>query len=141
MATTSIPWTAEEDHALREYWMTKLSCSQIAGRMPGRSKGAIIGRVGRLKLARRRAAPSQTAKIPRKKISKYSGSPIQMSIAATPARLGAFDPLPGHIPLSLIELSPRGCRWPCGDGFCGIEAHNGSWCDTHRSIGIRKVEA
>lgn len=141
MASNPIPWTPEEDHALREYWETKLSCSQIAERIPGRSKGAIIGRVGRLKLQRRRAAPSKTVKLPRKKISKYSGSPIQIPIAATPTRLGAFDPLPGHIPLSLMELRPTSCRWTVLGGFCGAEVHKGSWCDTHRSIGIRKIEA
>lgn len=141
MASNSTPWTPEEDHALREYWQTKLSCSQISERIPGRSKGAIIGRVGRLKLARRRAAPSKAVKLPRKKISKYSGSPIQIPIAAMPTRLGAFDPLPGHIPLPLMDIGPRSCYWPCGDGFCGAEVHKGSWCDAHRSIGIRKVEA
>jgi GcrA cell cycle regulator len=50
--------------------------------------------------------------------------------------------------LSLLELTPRSCRWPFGDpdrpgfGFCGhAQAEGSSYCGAHRDISVGAAEA
>lgn len=156
-------WTDERVELLKKLWAEGLSASQIASRLGGVTRNAVIGKVHRLKLSSRgRASASQ----PRaKKVSSGNG----VRAAARPARtvtvtatVGAtalaaqFDAEPVAqqmlrpvenvvIPISrrlgLLQLTERTCKWPNGDpldedfSFCGNEAgESGPYCGYHSKM-------
>ncbi|MTW28635.1 hypothetical protein GM527_14145, partial [Streptococcus pneumoniae] len=51
--TDSVGWTEERVEKLKKDWKAGLSCSQIAARLGGITRNAVIGKVHRLKLTGR----------------------------------------------------------------------------------------
>lgn len=49
----SHPWDAASDNELRQHWREGLTAGEIAEKMEGRTRNAILGRANRLGLARR----------------------------------------------------------------------------------------
>lgn len=146
-------WSYEEQIELVKLWNEDgLSASKI-GKLMGKSRNSIIGKVHRMKLNPRIAtecsAHAKKAKarklrkvniaaefLPKQAVPEFIPEPMDWS------RNKAWEPLPGTTPAKLTELAATACRWPVLIGlFCGCATTRGSWCDTHRSIGIRKVEA
>jgi len=146
-------WTDDAIATLTRLWNEDIPASAI-GREMGITKSSVLGKVHRLKLSARnpqecaiqsrKPSPSKpkpvrkisiTAEfLPNQRVPEFKTEPLDLRGSK------AWEPLPGHIPLTLMELGPRSCRWPCNGGFCGCETTKGSWCDEHRKIGFRNVE-
>ena len=156
-------WDDERTALLIKLWsVDKLSASQCAGVIGcGLSRNAIIGKVHRLQLEKRRTVKATTPKGGNGSAGKYRGvvaaankaraakvkppKPARITLpppdiftpdAATLA-VGAWNALPGTTPVTLELLARDGCRWPIGEDapflFCGCKAAAGSsYCATHR---------
>jgi GcrA cell cycle regulator len=145
-------WTDERVELLKKFWAEGLSASQIAAKLGGVSRNAVIGKVHRLKLSSRGRATSSAprAKKPAKSPSQTKGAQRSsgftrshtVSIGATalqqnfvtevvaeralkPAQ-NVVVPISRH--LKLVELTEQTCKWPIGDPlhedfhFCGNDS-------------------
>lgn len=154
-------WTDERVELLTKLWKDGFSASQIAGKLGGVSRNAVIGKVHRLGLSGR-GAPSKTKTTIRKPSSAMKSSQAKTvspsAAAERPAprqerpspKLATVDGVkapPTHIPenpeqdvarVKLLDLQPGQCKWPCGDpqtdtfGFCGLPKVPGlPYCEAH----------
>jgi GcrA cell cycle regulator len=146
------PWTPAREDALRSMWAAGLSASQIAGRLGGTTRNAVIGKCIRLKLPRRattsrkraapRARPGTTkAHPPRERDENGSlvGLPLPEAQPEDIARIATLD------------LEPWHCRWPCVPDplavppgaaiFCGsIKLPALPYCEVHAARAFAPVE-
>jgi GcrA cell cycle regulator len=141
------PWTAERDEMLRQLWADGYSASLIADKLAnGRelTRCAVIGRVHRLKLPRRKQPPLQ-----HKPYRRVNGKPRRPqpkpSPPPQPSRLlpAASAPIPPTAPsamrrLPLLQIEPHHCRWPLGElyevahFFCAADTREGEvYCPHH----------
>lgn len=138
-------WTDERVELLTTLWNDGFSASQIAGKLGGVSRNAVIGKVHRLGLSGRGAPsrPNPTGRAPKpaaepKKIlaappPQTQPAPVA-AVAPPPARSEPVKPKiaavegvkapPTHIPddpkrdvarTRLLDLQGGECKWPCGD--------------------------
>ena len=156
-------WTDERVEELRKLWAEGLSASQIAARLGGVSRNAVIGKVHRLKLSSRgraTAAPTKSAKPSKPSGAKPAPRTVQPIRPAQPAGASGFSgalvqaqrimppaeqisaPTPRR--LALTELSDRTCKWPLGDplaedfAFCGNDcAETGPYCKFHARMAFQ----
>lgn len=142
-------WTVERENMLRDLWSTGLSCSQIADKLGGVSRSAIIGKAHRLDLPARAVRLSDEEREARQKQSRARETArkalhrLRKRIAMgerVPPRI-APEPIPESIkPLhvNLLELEPYQCRWPYGEGpytFCGhLKRGDPSYCGFHARL-------
>mgnify|MGYP003392964171 CR=1 FL=1 len=153
-------WSEERVDRLKKMWADGLSCSQIAGRLGGVTRNAVIGKIHRLGLSGR-------ATTARKKMDRRTFSTQRRRAKGllahpwTPVQKLKFEPFvaqaepviePHERKPILIrkddgclhandELTETSCRWPCGDvgdkdfGFCGHEKVPGlPYCAPHARI-------
>jgi len=145
-------WNDERVELLKKLWADGLSASQIAGRLGGVTRNAVIGKVHRLGLSGRATtsrmkshrprARSQTARRLMKPRFANVGNPALRQLY-----LGDAEPYtpPAEelvIPLnerrSIQTLTEACCRWPIGDPqladfhFCGRKKVTGlPYCEFH----------
>jgi GcrA cell cycle regulator len=121
-------------------WAEGWSASQIAGELRVFTRNAVLGRVHRLGLSRQDkphsrkgvAKPKRTGEAKLKRKPPFSAitsvGPTQSRISSPTIPSKPQIELPSaQLPkmLTLLELTPRTCRWPIGDpcssdfGFCG----------------------
>src|ERR671924_662996 len=127
---TSMAWTDERVELLKKLWSEGLSASQIAGRLGGVTRNAVIGKVHRLGLSGRATTSRMKTHRPRPRVAattKRLAKPRFTSVETSPLRaLYAPDAEPYVpsveelvIPLSerrtIQTLTPASCRWPIGD--------------------------
>lgn len=153
-------WTDEREARLRTMWeVDGISASKCAAAL-GVTRNAVIGKVHRLKLARRGKSSAAKPKGRNGAAGKYRGVVVaarrarDAKAAPKPDRIkpppphvfkpdasdlavGAWNSLPGTTPVSLEALARDGCRWPIGEDapflFCGCKAAAGSsYCATHK---------
>jgi GcrA cell cycle regulator len=143
-------WTDERVAALKRLWAEGQSASQIAARIGGVSRNAVIGKVHRLGLAsratRQRSRPPRPAKRPREQDRVPMGEtswpvlvvfpPVKAFVPARPV-VEVAD-VPPALRVKLLDLHDGQCRWPFGDpktadfGFCGCpQRHGSSFCENH----------
>lgn len=143
-------WTPEAVDALKALWMDGLSCSVIGARI-GATRNAVIGKVHRLDLPKRRTLVSQKRKrdtrpkysqriTPRLAV-KRSGNGHHTYVhrrkeqEAPVIRVPVVLPEPASLDLTILTLQPGQCRWAHGDGpflFCGHPTDEGmSYCPHH----------
>jgi GcrA cell cycle regulator len=142
-------WTEERVEFLKKDWSAGLSCSQIAGRLGGVTRNAVIGKVfrlglekradPRLRLTQRSAKKIQAKREPERKPKYFHVRSDKRPFA--PAVSG--EPLPPEPkrPARLFKLAnmeDHQCRFPYGDprsadfGFCGCKKMTGSsYCPGH----------
>jgi GcrA cell cycle regulator len=146
------PWTAERDEMLKRLWADGYSASLIADQLAnGRelTRCAVIGRVHRLKLPRRKQPPLQhkpyrrvNGKPPRRPQPPPSPPPLRPSVLRPAAPVPSPPPAPDMRKLPLLQLEPHHCRFPEGDGpflFCGADTHEGKvYCDFHHEMSRAK---
>ena len=109
-------WTDERVELLKKLWAEGLSASQIAGRLGGVTRNAVIGKAHRLGLKGR---PSP--------IKRQANKPVEVK-----KETRVF---------TLTDLSAATCRWPIGDPqeaefhFCGKSAAPGiPYCADHSQL-------
>jgi GcrA cell cycle regulator len=121
-------WTEQRIDTLKQLWADGLSASQIAGRLGGVTRNAVIGKVYRLGLAGRattsRSRPRLRSTRPRVGNSLTSrqrafGNPALRRLLSATNRDTAptADELtiPLHERKIVSTLTPSCCRWPIGD--------------------------
>ena len=133
-------WTDERVDILKKLWMEGLSASQIATRLGGVTRNAVIGKVHRLGLSGRATTSRAKSARPRKRknVNTSGGRKQQMRTPGSGGRLHKLDPAasggeqPGHnlkllfnpvdeldIPVAeratMMTLKEHSCRWPIGD--------------------------
>jgi GcrA cell cycle regulator len=151
-------WTGPQEDLLRKLVGEGLSAGEIALRMPGKSRNAVLGKAWRLGLMGaerpRRVTTKRKRRSPRRKpearkefvlfntlgfIDKNSRVKkvhlVQDGYVPKPE-----EPAPEGQRKSLLELEEHHCRWPINDPlgpdfhFCGAEANVGSvYCPTHHA--------
>ena len=145
-------WNDERVDLLKKLWSEGLSASQIAGRLGGVTRNAVIGKVHRLGLSGRattsrikshrpRRASTQPKRAARPKFAQ-AGNPAFRNLYQ-----GDTEPYVAPIEEVVIPLAERkyiqtlmdaDCRWPIGDPqevefhFCGKRKVNGlPYCEAH----------
>ena len=160
-------WTDDRVELLTKLWAEGLSASQIAGRLGGVTRNAVIGKVHRLGLSgRTTTSRAKTMRARRRPAQPHNraASPHFRSHGNT-ALKPAYDPeseealelMPAVVPELLIPLHERAsiltldeskCRWPIGDPgdedfhFCG--RHSGSetpYCEYHSAIAYQPAQS
>jgi GcrA cell cycle regulator len=146
-------WTDEaKSDELRKLYDQGLSCRKIAVIMNcGLSRNAIIGKVHRLGLERRGRSPGprKSAKVKSDPLVKRTRLVRSNSNSTALRLIHVNEPTtPGALRcvevesrrLTLLELEPRDCRYPDGDGsditFCGQAKMDGgsSYCIGHFAL-------
>jgi GcrA cell cycle regulator len=121
-------WTDERVELLTKLWSEGLSASQIAGRLGGVTRNAVIGKVHRLGLSGRATTSRLNSSRPRARIAS---SRRPKSRFASPGNLALralyhpdaepFVPQFEELDIPLAErktlqmLTECNCRWPIGD--------------------------
>src|SRR6516162_847696 len=145
-------WTDERVELLKKLWSDGLSASQIAGRLGGVTRNAVIGKVHRLGLSGRATTSRMKSHRPRARsqASKRLMKPRFATLGNPALRqlyLGDSEPYTPSaeelvIPLnerrSIQSLTEASCRWPIGDPqqsdfhFCGRKKVLGlPYCEFH----------
>ncbi len=147
-------WTEDRVSLLKKLWGDGHTAAEIAKRLGGVTRNAVIGKAHRLKLSSR-VSPIQQNKKPANKNVKRRNNKVStdkakkaQSISDT-VKVKDIDNV-GKQDLSvdtskelynLMDLKPRMCRWPYGDpkesgfGFCGDRAVSGiPYCEEHAKI-------
>jgi len=139
-------WTKEREERLVELWNKGNSASVVARLLGGRiSRNAVIGKVHRMGLPRRRTrahfksvAPKRQRK-PTRPVNKIS----KPKITWRGVPYDPYEPKPETLTATktIKDLAANDCRWPIGDpqekpfGYCGREKSPGlPYCVCHARI-------
>lgn len=136
-------WTRERTEILKKLWAEGLSASQIANRLGGVTRNAVIGRVHRIGLPGR-AKSTRPKSRKRKRHHSPPSQPMPVpsgqSTAGAPSKK-SYTTWRRNEAVTLIELKPHHCRWPVGEmtgerqKFCGQQSEAGApYCGHHDSI-------
>lgn len=154
-----IRWTKAEEAELRKLWEVQGKTATQVGAILKCSRNAVIGKVHRMKLVKRKPKAVKVAikAVTPKGNNGTAGKSRGMIEAVRKAREqhvkppnfpqpasshlltgSAWSALPGTTPYSLEDLPRDGCRWPIGDAppytFCGCEAQDkSSYCAAHKA--------
>ena len=133
-------WNDERVELLKKLWAEGLSASQIAGRLGGVTRNAVIGKVHRLGLSGRATSSRSSSPRPRRvHAPRQHRAPSLLfgtrgNVALKPAYEEETELLPApieelYIPpderATILTLKESMCRWPIGDPgeeefhFCG----------------------
>jgi GcrA cell cycle regulator len=156
-------WNDERVDALKKLWADGLSASQIAGRLGGVTRNAVIGKVHRLGLAGRATTSRMKTRVPRVRSAIKRGLMARTRPAGTPNSplkslyLNDVEPYvqPAEelvIPLNerkyIQTLTESCCRWPIGDPqqpdfhFCGRKKIPGlPYCEVHARRAFQPPQA
>lgn len=157
-------WNDERVDALKKLWADGLSASQIAGRLGGVTRNAVIGKVHRLGLAGRATTSRMKSHRPRVRTAQAVKRGLMRSrptgIANSPLKslyLADTEPYvpPAEelvIPLNerkyIQTLTESCCRWPIGDPqqpefhFCGKKKIPGlPYCEVHARRAFQPPQA
>lgn len=141
-------WTEERTNLAVTLWNDGLSASQIAKRLGGVSRNAVIGKVHRLGLSAR-AAPSRPAAKALKTVKAtkppkhdhanalYFGSGKRQAPKAAEPIIERWERAGGA---TILTLANHMCKWPIGDPssaaftFCGGRRETGPYCHQHAQV-------
>ena len=143
-------WTEERVEMLKTLWVQGLSAAQIAKRLQGVSRNAVIGKIHRLgptdrpaRLVARAYRSPATARVP------GVPRPVRRPLDGPPREPRAFrlvEEEPGLA--TAVTLEANMCKWPIGDPddrnftFCGRPADGKrSYCERHGGTAYRRVPA
>ena len=159
-------WTEERVELLKRLWAEGLSASQIAARLGGVTRNAVIGKVHRLGLSGRATTSRVKAARPRRRVATRMDQarrpilPTRGNVALKPIYEEEADvdmhPAPAPIEELVIPPSERAtiltlkeqmCRWPIGDPvesdfhFCGRKSAQGMpYCEHHARIAYQPLQ-
>lgn len=147
-------WTEERVELLKKYWSEGLSASQIASKMGGVTRNAVIGKVHRLGLSGR-ATPAQPKRgcdlVVPPEIVAEPAAPRTFDVAAAEGDFVAPTSLGDTDFMTVATMKRNSCKWPVGDPasddfhFCGESTGTGKpYCAYHASLAFqpsqRRVE-
>ncbi|MGH1419472.1 MAG: GcrA family cell cycle regulator [Hyphomicrobiaceae bacterium] len=145
-------WTDERVDILKKLWAEGLSASQIAGRLGGVTRNAVIGKVHRLGLSGRATTSRLKTHRPRNRVpgtpkrntkAKFANTGNPALRALYNGEAEPFAPkeelvIPEAERKSIQSLEENHCRWPIGDPqaddfhFCGKTKVPGlPYCEHH----------
>ena len=154
---TGLAWNDERVELLKKLWAEGLSASQIAGRLGGVTRNAVIGKVHRLGLSGRATTSRMKSLRPRPRAAATAlarrpaatGKPRFGSVGNPSVRALYHPDAEPFIPVeelviplverkSIQTLTECSCRWPIGDPqhaefhFCGKDKVMGlPYCEFH----------
>lgn len=137
-------WNTERVDALKKLWAEGNSASQIAAKIGGVTRNAVIGKVHRLGLSGR-STPSRPVKVPNRKFLGQrqvtllsDNSPAsKATIAQLPVMVVQYPKVHGNSLGAVLAVNDSQCKWPIGDpltegfSFCGCPQHTGPYCYKH----------
>ncbi|WP_421792722.1 GcrA family cell cycle regulator [Hyphobacterium sp.] len=139
-------WTDDRVELLKKLWAEGHSASQIAKKIGGVTRNAVIGKVHRLGLSGR-ATPSRPAsrpaRTPKPRVASpaKAKAPVQRKPAPEPVKVLDPEPLPNGEFATVLTLKDSMCKWPIGDPasgdfrFCGRRTKAGeAYCEAHAQI-------
>jgi GcrA cell cycle regulator len=143
-----LPWTDERIELLKVLWADGMSASQMAARLGGISRNAVLGKVHRLGLPLRELPKYRLTCAPQKRATPLSpmrrhktradGEPLAPKFSVMP--LPPEQQRPAKL-MAFVDLTDKSCRFSYGDpktkdfGFCGCETAPGSsYCPGHHAI-------
>jgi len=142
-------WTDERVEELKKLWAEGHSASQIAARMGGVTRNAVIGKVHRLGLSGR-AAPAKPKSVvaDKRPISSTPSSGSPTSAPRKPLRPVLRDLPPitdiGLDKATVSSIGSSQCKWPIGDPasddfhFCGQPTTGGKpYCAYHVQLAFQ----
>jgi GcrA cell cycle regulator len=157
-------WTEQKIQMLKDMWGHGYSASEIAKRLGGLTRNAVIGKAHRLKLSSRpspikrdeegraQMPPAITTPIVRASKKRAMLRPLPpVSLppgTSKPAEKGmaAFESLRRTEGIAVTKAGERHCRWPIGDPrspdfrFCGCAAYEGlPYCIDHARMAYQNV--
>jgi GcrA cell cycle regulator len=145
-------WNDERVELLKKLWAEGLSASQIAGRLGGVTRNAVIGKVHRLGLSGRATTSRMKSHRPRARVaSARRMAKSRFAQVGNPALRALYHPeaepftpsveelvIPLKERKSIQTLTECSCRWPIGDPqmtdfhFCGKDKVPGlPYCEFH----------
>ena len=144
-------WTEERIERLKSMWTQGATASEIAEKLGGVSRNAVIGKAHRLGLEARpspvkpgeeHAAPAPAKAAPKAEAAPAPAPAKPAASPAPPRRLVPAKPSPEVADkTSLLELNDRICKWPMGHPgepdfhFCGAAANPGyPYCVEHCGV-------
>lgn len=145
----STPWNDSNSKMLRELWATGMSCRDIAARIGGMTRNAVIGKAGRLGLhprvggGRKGQGGRPRFENDRRAIrNNLEAARLRREALKAREALRTTPSIPaGEIEIArktLQELEPGDCRFipndprQSGPIFCALRVVPGtSWCSTH----------
>jgi len=155
-------WTDERVELLKKLWAEGLSASQIAGRLGGVTRNAVIGKVHRLGLSGRATSSRSSAPRPRRAHAPRQHRAPSLTfgtrgnVALKPSYEAEYDPepvpveelvIPLHERASILTLKESMCRWPIGDPaeedfhFCGRKKVGAlPYCEHHARMAYQPVQ-
>lgn len=160
-----ISWTDERVESLKKLWQEGLSASQIAGRLGGVTRNAVIGKVHRLGLSGRATTSRQKSHRPRRPAAatnkRLIAKPRFAQAGNTAFRALYQNEGEAYVPPVIEELvipekerkfittlTDSCCRWPIGDPqhadfhFCGKGKVNGlPYCEFHARRAFQPPQA
>ncbi len=154
-----VDWTPERVEVLKKLWGAGLTAKAIAEDFGDVSRNAVIGKVNRLGLERRRSETDDTERVPYIAPPRAGKSPVQKRIASpsvvpdypkgkTEAKKKQVPVvelvIPTSMKISLLDLNKGNCHWPSGHpgsddfSFCGNTSLTGlPYCAWHCRTGYR----
>lgn len=150
-------WTDDRVEMLKKLWAEGLSASQIAGKMGGVTRNAVIGKVHRLGLSGRAtpARPSRGRAPERKSEISASAAPKPQPFRSEPETKPIIPAPEVSQPLVLdtgdrttvATLNRNMCKWPIGDPakddfhFCGQPSQtNKPYCAYHAHVAFQPAQ-
>lgn len=146
-------WNDERVELLKKFWADGLSASQIASKMGGVTRNAVIGKVHRLGLSGR-ATPAKPQRgcgseaehqIAEEAAPSYVRHDIE-ALAAEPEFVAPVILLGGDM-TTVATLKGNMCKWPIGDPakddfhFCGQSAPTGKpYCAYHAQLAFQPAQ-
>lgn len=157
---TEMAWNDERVELLKKFWAEGLSASQIAGRLGGVTRNAVIGKVHRLGLSGRATTSRMKSLRPRPRVNANANAVTVLAKRPGKSRFGApgnsvvralyspeIEPYISPVEELVIPMAERksiqtltecSCRWPIGDPqladfhFCGKDKVMGlPYCEFH----------
>lgn len=159
----SAGWSPERFALLDKLFRDGLSAAQMAARIGGITRNAVISKLHRSGLASQkadvrratsvRATPSAPRRMDRPVVLKLKAPAKPKAPLAIAGNGMVFEKPEGHAPTEIVPerieaagsatiftLSAHTCRWPIGDPssetftFCGAKRQRGSYCEGHAKV-------
>jgi len=139
-------WTEDRVEELKKLWAEGHSASQIAAKMGGVTRNAVIGKVHRLGLSGR-AAPAKPKTVTTEARPTATAAPQRQPLRTVLRDLPPVTDF-GTTKLNVSSIGNNQCKWPIGDPasedfhFCGQSCTDGKpYCAYHTQLAFQPSSA